>query len=144
VWLWDTNIVRAYSDREAEGHDQVLTRGRAVGWDAVALPIVVVSELLEGRLGYLRDADRLAPRQLSIAFRRPANTFEMLSAFEIIQFDERALDVYTRPRLFPGRMSRNDRLIAAIALAGGHVLVTRNVSHFVQVSGLVIENWIDD
>lgn len=41
-------------------------------------------------------------------------------------------------------MSRNDRLIAAIALAGRHVLVTRNVSHFLGVPALLVENWIDD
>jgi predicted nucleic acid-binding protein len=144
VWLWDANIIRAYSDREADGHYRVLTRGRVVGWEAVGLPIVVVSELLEGRLGYLREAHRLAPRQLNIAFRHLANTLDMLSSFAIIQFDEDALEVYTRPRLFPGTMSRNDRLIAAIALAGGHVLLKRNVSHSLGVPDLQIGNWIDD
>jgi predicted nucleic acid-binding protein len=41
-------------------------------------------------------------------------------------------------------MSRADRLIAAITLAGDHRLVTRNVSHFLPVPDLVIENWIDN
>jgi predicted nucleic acid-binding protein len=144
VWLWDANVVRAYSDREAEGHERVLARGRTAGWGAVGLPVVVVSELLEGRLGYLREAHRLAPRQLIVAFRHLEKTLEVLSAFAAIPFDEEALEVYTRRRLFPGTMSRNDRLIAAIALAGRHVLVTRNMSHFLGVPGLLIENWIDD
>jgi hypothetical protein len=34
MWLWDANVVRAYTDREADGHDRVLARGRAVGWQA--------------------------------------------------------------------------------------------------------------
>jgi predicted nucleic acid-binding protein len=144
VWLWDANIVRAYSDRGADGHERVLARGRTVGWSAVGLPIVVVSELLEGRLGYLREAHRLAPRQLIVAFRHLEQTLDVLSAFAVIPFDEAALTVYTRRRLFPGTMSRNDRLIAAIALAGRHILVTRNVSYFLGVSGLQVENWIDN
>jgi predicted nucleic acid-binding protein len=41
-------------------------------------------------------------------------------------------------------MGLEDRQVAAIALAGRHILVTRNVSHFIAVPGLMIENWIDD
>jgi predicted nucleic acid-binding protein len=50
----------------------------------------------------------------------------------------------SRQGSFPGAMAREDKLIAAICLAGGHHLVTRNVAHFVGVPALVIENWIDE
>jgi predicted nucleic acid-binding protein len=68
----------------------------------------------------------------------------VLTSFPLVPFDEDGLAVYTRRQLFPGTMSRNDRLIAAMALAGRHVLVTRNISHFVGVPDLAVENWIDE
>lgn len=37
-----------------------------------------------------------------------------------------------------------DMMIAASALSGGYVLVTNNVRHFGRISGLAIENWLDE
>lgn len=79
-----------------------------------------------------------------VAFDRLHVTIRLLTTFTIVPFDEAALNVFQTRRLFPGTMSRGDRLIASIALAGGHRLVTRNVAHFLPVEGLVVENWIDD
>jgi tRNA(fMet)-specific endonuclease VapC len=144
VWLWDANIVRAYSDREADGHTRVLQQGRAVGWDNVGLPISVAAELLEGRLSYLREAHRRASDQLVIAFQHLEHTLEIVNSFSVLPFDGHVLNVFGRKQLFPGTMSRADRLVAAIVLAGGHILVTRNVADFAKVPGLTLENWIDD
>jgi tRNA(fMet)-specific endonuclease VapC len=144
MWLWDTNIVRAFSDSRADGHGRVRARTEAAGPESIALPVIVVTELLEGRLQYIRTAHRLAPHQLVVAFRQFTHTLQLLSLFSTEPFDEAALRVYQQRHLFPGSMSRADRLIAAIALAGDHRLVTRNVGHFLPVPGLRIENWIDD
>jgi tRNA(fMet)-specific endonuclease VapC len=40
-------------------------------------------------------------------------------------------------------MGPMDLLIAAQAMAMGVMLVTRNVSEFGRVTGLVIENWLE-
>lgn len=113
-----------------------------VGWENTAIPIVVVAEILAGRIDYLREAHRRAPRQLLIAFEKLHFGILIVNSYPIASFDEAALRVY-RTDVFPGRMSRADRMIASIALAGGHTLVTRNVAHFAGISGLPIENWID-
>ena len=144
MWLWDANIVRAFSDYRADGHERVRARTEAAGPGAIGVPVVVATELLDGRLQYLCTAHRLAPRQLVVAFEQFTATLRLLSLFPLVPFDEAALRVYQQRRLFPGNMSRGDRLIAAIALAGSHRLVTRNVSHFLPVQGLMIENWIDN
>lgn len=144
MWLWDANIVRAFTDARAEGHERVRARGDAVGWEEIALPIIVAAELVEGRLRYLREAHRQAPQQLVVAYRRFHETLQLVTLFPLVAFDEPALQIYRDARVLPGAMSREDRLIAAIALAGQHRLVTRNVAHFNRVPGLVIENWIDD
>jgi tRNA(fMet)-specific endonuclease VapC len=41
-------------------------------------------------------------------------------------------------------LAEPDLRIAAIALARGLTLVSRNVQHFRRVPGLVVENWIDE
>jgi predicted nucleic acid-binding protein len=144
MWLWDTNIVGAYSNRNAEGHERVLARADGVGWQYIGLPVVVAAEMLEGRLRYLREAHRRTPRQLVASFQRLEDTLRLLAAFAIVPFNDAALQVYERRSLFAGTMSREDRLIAAIALASAHRLVTRNVGHFSSVPGLVVENWVDE
>jgi tRNA(fMet)-specific endonuclease VapC len=40
-------------------------------------------------------------------------------------------------------IGRADLLIASIALAHRATLVTRNLRHFRQISGLILENWAD-
>jgi predicted nucleic acid-binding protein len=79
-----------------------------------------------------------------VAFEQLLATLRLLNLFAIVPFDAAALQVYEQRHLFPGTMSRADRLIAAIALAGGHRLITRNVSHFLPITGLAIDNWIDN
>ncbi len=143
MWLWDTNIVRAFTDEKADGHERVRARTEAAEPGAIGIPIVVAVELLDGRLQYLRTGQRLPPRQLVVAFERFSATLRFLSLFPEVPFDEAALHVHQQRSLFPGTMSRADRLIAAIALSGGHRLVTRNVRYFLPVPDLVIENWID-
>lgn len=33
-------------------------------------------------------------------------------------------------------------LVAASAIAEGHVLVTNNIRHFTRIKGLLVENWV--
>jgi tRNA(fMet)-specific endonuclease VapC len=144
VHLWDANIVRAFTDPGAEGHGRVRARTALYGWAQIGLPIVVAAELLTGRLGYVREAHRQAPQNLLVAYRLLMSTLGFLGTISLIPLDERALQVHRNKGLFPGTMGREDRLIASIVLAGGHILVTRNVAHFVNIPGLLIQNWIDD
>ena len=41
------------------------------------------------------------------------------------------------------KIGRADLLIASIALAHRATLVTRNLRHFREISGLPLENWVD-
>ena len=40
-----------------------------------------------------------------------------------------------------GPSGANDLMIASIAIANSHTLVTRNVAEFSRVSGLEVERW---
>jgi len=143
VWLLDSNTFRAYSGRADPHHDRVIERGDHLGWDNVGLPVIVILEVLRGRILYLDQAQRRDPKHLVAALAEFEATHHLVSAFPCVHFDDAALAIHVQKRLFPGTMGRHDRLIAAIALAGAHTLVTRNVADFRHVPGLRIENWID-
>jgi tRNA(fMet)-specific endonuclease VapC len=61
-----------------------------------------------------------------------------LQEVPVLDFDTRAALAYAS---LPFRRASYDRLIAAHALSLGLVVVTDNETHFVDVSGLKVENW---
>ena len=99
----------------------------------VLLCSVVKAELLHG-------AEKYGNRE-----RRLAILLELFSPYASLPFDDTAAAVYGRIRheLEIGRnvIGPNDLMIAAIALAGSHTLVTHNAAEFGRVSGLRLEDW---
>jgi tRNA(fMet)-specific endonuclease VapC len=144
VWLLDSDVLLVYTDATHPWHQRVLAHGDRVGWENIALPIVVASEALKGRQLYLDKAHQRNPSHLLKAYSAFRSTLHYLGHFPLIDFDGAALLRFTSGDLSGHRSGRNDRLIASIALAGDHVLVTRNVAHFTGIPGLRIENWIDE
>jgi tRNA(fMet)-specific endonuclease VapC len=63
---------------------------------------------------------------------------DLFRMLKVCPFDRPAAMVYAE---LPFRRGSFDRLIAAHALSLNLVLVTNNVRHFADVSGLRIENW---
>jgi tRNA(fMet)-specific endonuclease VapC len=105
----------------------------------VAVPIVVVQELLAGWLPHLT---RVQPPDRYITFYAQLHAaINFLSRFAILDFDTATAAEYTRLRSAYRRIGTNDLRIAAIALVSGAVLVTRNVRDFSQIAGLTLEEW---
>lgn len=69
----------------------------------------------------------------------------MLRQITVLSINEAAADQFDRLRQIKRlrKIGRADLLIAAIALAHGATMVTRNVKHFSQIPGLRVENWLD-
>lgn len=67
------------------------------------------------------------------------------SRFKSMPFDDTAAQAYAELRAATEKEGQpigpNDMLIAAIALANGLSLVTRNTAEFSRVPGLVLEDW---
>jgi tRNA(fMet)-specific endonuclease VapC len=61
-----------------------------------------------------------------------------IKAVPLLAFDEAAARVYAQ---LPFKRARFDRLLAAHALSIGAVVVTNNEADFVDVPGLLVENW---
>jgi len=139
MYLWDTNIVRHFG----QGHSTLRLHLLRVPWAEIALPSVVIAEVLRGRCDFALKA---SPAEAPLAHRRLLETQQMLTQFRVIPFDEACASVLERLRQKHRRRKRYaDLMIAAMAEAGGHVVVTRNQDDFVDLlpqSRLV--NWIDD
>jgi tRNA(fMet)-specific endonuclease VapC len=112
---------------------QVAKRIARVGETAVCTSIIVGAELRYG--AGKRGSPRLST-QLDV----------ILATLDVLAFERPADRIYGELRVKLERagtpIGANDLLIAAQALALGHVIVTDNEREFSRISDLKIENWL--
>jgi tRNA(fMet)-specific endonuclease VapC len=139
MYLWDANIVRHFG----QGHPTLRLHLLRVPWSEIALPSVVVAEVLRGRCDFALKA---SPAEAPLAHQRLLETQQMLSRFRVVVFDEPSAEVMERLRRKHRRRKRYvDLMIAAMAEAGRHIVVTRNQADFVDLLPKAqLVNWIDD
>jgi len=137
-YLLDTNVLRHYTD----GHQALLDNLARIPLQQVAIPFIVFAEQMRGRYDALLKAK---PHNLLREQERLIGTQAVLSAFSISYLDQPSVD-----KLIELRQKRSTRkryadvIIAAMALAGGHIIITRNVADFSDLLPAVrIQNWID-
>ena len=130
MWLLDTSICVPLINRTDErAAARLLEHSRG----SVRLCSVVKAELHFGAQNSSRLSENL--QRVEIFCR----------AFESLPFDDESARHYGIVRAQLRREGRpiggNDLLIASIAIATSHVLVTRNVGEFSRVAGLEVEPW---
>jgi tRNA(fMet)-specific endonuclease VapC len=130
AFLLDANILSDMM-RNARG----LTAARVDAeppWN-LCTSVIVASELRYGAIR--RESSRLAAR-----------LDELLNSIAVLPFEPPADEIYGTIRAQLERagtpIGNMDLLIAAQALAQGHVLVTDNEREFRRVEGLQVENWM--
>ncbi|MCI0698830.1 hypothetical protein L0337_43365 [candidate division KSB1 bacterium] len=69
------------------------------------------------------------------------DVIRLFASIRILDYDEEANGRYEAFRQTKIRIGSQDLRIAAIALATGSILVTRNRSDFEKVPDLMIEDW---
>src|SRR5260370_16655832 len=84
-----------------------------------------------------RDVHRQLP-----AYARVGQIFDVLSAWEIVPFDEAAADRFVGLRRQRIRISTMDLKIASIAQVNGALLITANLRDFSLFPDLRCENWL--
>jgi tRNA(fMet)-specific endonuclease VapC len=106
------------------------------------VPIVVVEEILRGRLNAIRRAEAAKSK---ITLRRAYELFdETLDAFRQVAklpYSEAADNLYQQWRGKKIRGGTHDLRIAAICVAHGARLITRNRRDFENFPGLSMEVW---
>ena len=138
MYLWDSNILRHFG----EVHPNVHFHLNRVGWSEIALPSVVVAEILRGRCDYALKA---TPENLPFAHEQLIHSMQLLDQFNIFVFDEKSSKAFAKIKQKHKTNKRYaDVQIAAMALAGNHIVVTRNEDHFKDLlPKSQIENWVD-
>lgn len=121
----------------------MITHLRELADPDVGTTIITKIELLRGRHEFLLKA--ATGDELLRAQRWLARTEELLAQIPILSFDAATARQFDHLRDAKNlrKIGRADLLIASIALGYNAVLVTRNVTHFRQVSGLKVINWVD-
>ena len=140
MFLWDSNILRYFQ----AGHPTLQQHLQQVSMDEISLPTVVAAEALRGRSEFLLKA---TPEQLPLASQQLIETIELIYSFAILPFDEKASNVLNQliKKIKKKKKRHADLVIAAMTLAGKHILVTRNQRDFIDLlQKHQLVNWIDD
>lgn len=122
-----------------QAHPSVRRRVATLMANTPTVTIITAEEQLRGWLEAVRRHST-SPRQLW-AYKGLRDMLLFLSQVEILPFDQAAYDRFTALRQQKLRIGSQDLRIAAITLAVGGILVTRNQRDFVQVPGLTLEDW---
>jgi tRNA(fMet)-specific endonuclease VapC len=117
-----------------------MRRFRALGEeDVVAVTIITVEEQIRGRLELIRRHSA-TPLQVP-AYVALQQTLRYFETWRVLDFSQAAFDRFADLRQQRVRIGSQDLRFAAIALAAGAILVTRNKRDFAQVPRLVIQDW---
>ena len=138
MYLWDSNIAVHF----AHDHPIVTLHVRQVTWSEIALPSPTVAELWRGRAEFALKA---TPEQIIWAHDQLWQTYLLITKFKVVLFDDEAKEELIRLlKKFKSKKRYADMMIAAMALAGNHVVVTRNTKHFTDLlPPAQLANWID-
>jgi tRNA(fMet)-specific endonuclease VapC len=121
------------------GHAEVSRQAGAHDPGGLALTIVTVEETLTGWYSQIGRAKK--DDQLIRAYAALQQAVEFCARVQILPMDDAAMATFRGLRSAKRRMGTNDLRIAAIVLARGGVLVTRNVRDFRAISGLQVVDW---
>jgi tRNA(fMet)-specific endonuclease VapC len=120
----------------------LLARIGAVPPDEQLVPVVVVEEILRGRLDAIRTAQAPGSRvPLERAYGEFEKSLADLERFTILPYTAAAHALLQTWRAAKIRIGANDLRIAAVCFAHGAKLVTRNARDYSRVPGLNFEVW---
>lgn len=107
----------------------------------IATTIINYEEQSRGWLSFSAQA-RTIEKQI-VAYGLLKSNLDDFCGFAVLDFDEEAAAKFEQLKQARIRIGTMDLKIAAIVLANGATLLTRNLSDFNQVPNLRAENWLD-
>jgi tRNA(fMet)-specific endonuclease VapC len=106
------------------------------------VPIVVVEEVIRGRLVVIRQAEAGKGKvTLSQAYDLFEQSFRALAAFRTLAYTEAAAKLFEAFKTSKIRVGTHDLRIAAICIVHGATLVTRNARDYSRIPGLTLIVW---
>ena len=117
----------------------VINRLAALPSQQTYTSIITVEEQLRGWLAVIRRAQQ--PKQLVSAYASLHRAIVYFSRINVLDYSEKAAERFVALRAEKIRIGTKDLRIAAIALAVGGIVVTRNQRDFRQVPDVITEDW---
>jgi tRNA(fMet)-specific endonuclease VapC len=135
----DTDHLTEYQKgTSAEAHR--LKQRLDVSADSYATTIITVEEIMRGWMAAIRRI--LDPRQQINAYAKLRQLFRFFATWQVLEWDDRAVDEYEALKQAKIRIGTMDLKIASICLANDATLLSRNNRDFANVPGLRIEDWL--
>ena len=104
----------------------------------IATTIITYEEQCRGWLA--KTAKETGPALIR-AYTQLAKHLHVYSSITVLQYDERAYEIFLELQQHKFRIGTQDLKIASIVLANDSILLTRNTRHFEKVSNLRIDDW---
>ena len=138
MYLLDSDHLSMLERGGAEGV-RIRDRLRAVGHDDVATTIINYEEQTRGWMARLSRSTQPERQMRDYAeLKRLLNNYCRIA---VVEFNEIAVEEFTRLRQEVVRIGTMDLKIAAIALANDATVITRNLRDFSRVPDLRFEDW---
>jgi tRNA(fMet)-specific endonuclease VapC len=119
-----------------------VTRAATIPSHEQAIPVVVIEELLRGRLHVVRQAEAgQAKVSLAQAYALFEQTLQDMHQVTVLSYTSQAEGLYQQWRQQRIRIPTHDLRIAAICVAHAATLISRNRRDFAQIPGLQVEFW---
>lgn len=135
---FDTNILTEI----LLGKQPFVARAAALPAQEQAVPVVVIEELIRGRLNIIRQAEAgKAKISVARAYELFQETFSDARRLQILPFTDAAETLQQQWRQQGIRISTHDLRIAAICVTHAARLITRNRRDFEIIPGLDVEFW---
>jgi tRNA(fMet)-specific endonuclease VapC len=121
-------------------HPIVTAKIASVRPENISVTIVTVEEQLRGRLAIVSKISQ-QPEKFSLAYGYLLESVLDFCNLNLINFDPIAVEQFQQFRRQKIRIGTQDLKIASIAISQQATLLTRNYRDFVQVPGLLMEDW---
>lgn len=137
LYVLDTD----HASLSEQTHPQIVKRIQQVDPESLAITIVTAEEQIRGWFSAIHRAQAQPNEKLVWAYTGFRRTLRGIARIQVLNFDQEALIIFRQLQNQKIRIGSQDLRIAAITLAAGGILVTRNQRDFGHVPGLVLEDW---
>ncbi|WP_341526740.1 type II toxin-antitoxin system VapC family toxin [Nostoc sp. UHCC 0302] len=135
LWILDTDTLTLFQNQ----HSLIKQRINEVNSENIAVTVITVEEQMRGWLDAIRQSSEA--QRLRWGYLGLQQAVEFFNIIRILDFDETAINCYTKLKKQKIRIGTQDLRIASIAISNNGILVTRNQRDFSRIPGLQFEDW---
>ncbi|NJK71953.1 MAG: type II toxin-antitoxin system VapC family toxin [Synechococcaceae cyanobacterium SM2_3_60] len=139
TYLLDTDHLSILQRQTGRDFDNLLTRMSLYPMSDFAVSVVTLHEQILGCHAFINKAQ--STESVAKGYAMMMRLVNSLGLLPLIPFDTIAAATLDRLETQRLQLAKMDARIAAIALARGLTLLTRNQKDFCKVAGLAIEDW---